>query len=60
MKNLIETQGVDVKKMVLEYRRLSKKYLETIEIIKGWKGLMEQGDCLTAKMASLTISLSQL
>jgi len=57
MKNLIEAQGVDVKKMVLEYRRLSKKYLE---IIKGWKGLMEQADCLTAKMASLTISLSQL
>ena len=42
MKNLMEVQGGDVKK---------------IEIIKGWKGLMEQADCLTAKMASLTISL---
>ena len=60
MKNLIEAQGVDVKKMVLEYNRLSKKYSGTIEIIKGWKGLMEQADSLTAKMASLTISLSQL
>ena len=39
MKNLMEVQGGDVKK---------------IEIIKGWKGLMEQADCLTAKMASLT------
>ena len=60
MKNLIEAQGVDVKKVVFEYSRLSKKYSGTIEIIKGWNGLVEQADCLTAKMASLTISFSQL
>ena len=60
MKNLIEAQGVDVKEMILEYSRLSKKYSKTIEIIKGWKDLVKQADCLTAKMASLTISLSQL
>ena len=38
MKNLIEAQGVDVKKMVLEYSRLLKTNSETFWDYQGVEG----------------------
>ena len=59
-KNVIESEGMDVAKMAVEYSSLAEKYSRTIELIYDCKTMLEQADKLASQEASLAISLSQL